>query len=115
MQILWWEYEETAAATMENYLSPGSSCHFLFMQVSWNQLHMSYLLLGQESAEKKSQGLPLHFALWEDVFIKLPDNEVTFINQSIEVFLTMWEFINLKQYSWGIHSVLQVVEHNAIN
>lgn len=64
------------------------------MQVSWNQLQMSHLLLGQESVGEgeKSQGLLRDSALWEDVFIKLADNAVTSINQNLEVFVAMLEF-----------------------
>lgn len=50
---------------------------------------MSYFLLGQESAGKKSQGQLLHSALWGNVFIKFPDNEVTFVNQNLEFCLAM--------------------------
>lgn len=62
------------------------------MQVSWNQLQMSHLLLGQESVGEKSQGLLCDSALWENVFIKLPDNAVTSINQNLEVFVAVLEF-----------------------
>lgn len=48
---------------------------------------MSYLLLGQESAGEGSQGLLDISALWKDVFFKLPDNAVTSINQTLEVFV----------------------------